>query len=94
MKNVIDLVNLVRFLEDSSVSKRDKVAEIKQARDNGEITGDEAFELALEYFTGAEPEQDEPFEDWDEPASRSVTGGDYGPGNPWDAPGMSARDFI
>ena len=25
---------------------------------------------------------------------RSVTGGDYGPGNPWAAPGMSARDFI
>ena len=24
----------------------------------------------------------------------SVTGGDYGPGNPWDAPGMSIRDFI
>ena len=23
----------------------------------------------------------------------SVTG-DYGPGNPWDAPGMSIRDFI
>lgn len=24
----------------------------------------------------------------------SSTGGDYGPGNPWDAPGMSIRDFI
>ena len=24
----------------------------------------------------------------------SATAGDYGPGNPWDAPGMSIRDFI
>lgn len=24
----------------------------------------------------------------------SSTGGDYSPSNPWDAPGMSVRDFI
>ena len=24
----------------------------------------------------------------------SACGGDYGPSNPWDAPGMSIRDFI
>lgn len=24
----------------------------------------------------------------------SATNGDYSPGNPWDAPGMSIRDFI
>lgn len=24
----------------------------------------------------------------------SATAGDYGPGNPWDAPGMSIKDFI
>lgn len=24
----------------------------------------------------------------------SATAGDYGPGNPWDSPGMSIRDFI
>lgn len=24
----------------------------------------------------------------------SCTAGDYGPGNPWDAPGMSIKDFI
>ena len=24
----------------------------------------------------------------------SATAGDYGPGNPWAAPGMSVRDFI
>ena len=35
--------------------------------------------------------------DWDKPEDHycpSATAGDYGPGNPWDAPGMSIRDFI
>ena len=36
---------------------------------------------------------DEPLYD-DEPYCPSATAGDYGPGNPWDAPGMSIRDFI
>ncbi len=30
----------------------------------------------------------------DEGYTPSSTAGDYGPGNPWDAPGMSVRDFI
>ena len=25
---------------------------------------------------------------------KSSTGGDYGPSNPWDAEGMSVRDFV
>lgn len=29
-----------------------------------------------------------------EPYVPSATNGDYGPSNPWDAPGMSVRDFI
>lgn len=28
------------------------------------------------------------------PQTTSCTYGDYGPSNPWDAPGMSIRDFI
>lgn len=32
----------------------------------------------------------EPLEEY----SSSSTYGDYSPSNPWDAPGMSARDFI
>ena len=32
--------------------------------------------------------------DDDEPYTRSSTYGDYGPSNPWDAPGMSVSDFI
>lgn len=30
----------------------------------------------------------------DEPYTRSSSAGDYGPGNPWNAPGMSVSDFI
>ena len=33
--------------------------------------------------------------DWDEGHyTPSSTNGDYSPSNPWDAPGMSIRDFI
>lgn len=31
---------------------------------------------------------------WDDRYCPSCTAGDYGPGNPWDAPGMSIHDFI
>lgn len=36
------------------------------------------------------------FQDEDDPNHRirSSSEGDYSPGNPWDAPGMSIRDFI
>ena len=30
----------------------------------------------------------------DERCTPSSTMGDYGPSNPWDAPGMSIHDFI
>ena len=30
----------------------------------------------------------------DEQYVRSSTNGDYSPSNPWDAPGMSIKDFI
>ena len=43
-----------------------------------------------------EVEDDFPVGDWREDMyyCPSSTAGDYGPGNPWDAPGMSVRDFI
>ena len=34
------------------------------------------------------------YEDADGHMAPSSTGGDYSPSNPWDAPGMSASDFI
>lgn len=36
----------------------------------------------------------EDMDDADEPYTPSSYNGDYSPGNPWDAPGMSIRDFI
>ena len=33
-------------------------------------------------------------EDEDDEYIPSSENGDYGPSNPWDAPGMSVRDFI
>ena len=38
--------------------------------------------------------QDFPEDDDPDQGIRSSTDGDYSPGNPWDAPGMSIRDFI
>ena len=38
---------------------------------------------------------DDDEEDYDdEPHCPSATNGDYSPSNPWDAPGMSIKDFI
>ena len=33
-------------------------------------------------------------EDYEEEYTPSSTYGDYSPSNPWDAPGMSIKDFI
>lgn len=33
-------------------------------------------------------------DEWEEEYPPSAYGGDYGPANPWDAPGMSFSDFI
>ena len=56
--------------------------------DVAELTGTEAeyFGLDMERYGAAIDE------DVDTPPSS--TGGDYSPASPWDAPGMSASDFI
>ena len=46
-----------------------------------ELIAQDGFEI-----DGEEPSDDE--------YTPSATAGDYSPGNPWDAPGMSIRDFI
>ena len=55
----------------------------------------ELSETEAEYF-GLDMEQyrEAIGEDSDNPTAPSSTGGDYSPANPWDAPGMSAPDFI
>lgn len=57
--------------------------------------------LAAEYYGGYSSNQDkkmveeeEFIDDPPEKIYRSCTNGDYSPGNPWDAPGMSIHDFI
>ena len=51
-----------------------------------EMDGCDARDISCSCY---EPETEE-----DYPCTPSSTAGDYGPGNPWDAPGMSIRDFI
>lgn len=51
MRNILEVARLIRVLEDKSISKEDKTEQIKLVRGNGDITAEEAFELALEYFT-------------------------------------------
>lgn len=48
-RDIIRIVNLVRYLERDDVSMMSKLQEIKLARDNKLITPNEAIDLALEY---------------------------------------------
>ena len=58
--------------------------------DVAELSDTEAayFGLDMEQYKAATDE------DTDYPIAPSSTGGDYSPARPWDAPGMSASDFI
>ena len=48
MDKFLDLIHLVRYL-DGDASVEDKIAEIKNARDNGTVSVDEAVDLVLEF---------------------------------------------
>lgn len=54
MRNILEVARLVRVLESKSIDKMEKVSQLKMVRDNGDISADEALELAIEYFTNAE----------------------------------------
>ena len=47
-----------------------------------------------EYYPDLEAEPTEFEKAYMDRYTPSVTNGDYGPSNPWDAPGMSIHDFI
>ena len=49
MRNIMNIVNLIRLLE-SDMPEKEKKQQIKTARNDGDITKDEALELALEYL--------------------------------------------
>lgn len=51
MRNIMEIARLIRCLEDDNMTDGDKIEQIKIVRDSGHITEDEAFELAVEYFT-------------------------------------------
>ncbi len=53
--------------------------------DLADLVSEGEYEVLNPYFE--EPEDEEDY-------TPSSTMGDYGPGNPWDAPGMSIRDFL
>ncbi len=53
--------------------------------DLADLVSEGEYEVLNPYFE--EPEDEEDY-------TPSSTMGDYGPGNPWDAPGMSIWDFL
>ena len=49
MRGILEVERLIRVLEDPHEDRDYKVQSIKDARDAGQITPEEALELALEY---------------------------------------------
>ena len=66
--------------------------------DYGECPYDAMYSEACRYYCGLGVDEDSYDEDEkmfdDEDYIPSSTYRDYGPSNPWDAPGMSIKDFI
>ena len=92
------LMELVRDLltsvDDNCYEFSEKVNVIKGSL----ITAEELKALGFDYMNDwIEDTSDDGWEepDWgDEDYIPSSTNGDYSPSNPWDAPGMSIKDFI
>ena len=51
MRNIMEIVYLIHILDSDDYTKTTKVANIKYHRDKGNLTEDEAIDLAAEYFT-------------------------------------------
>lgn len=88
-----------RFMEndiDIKAEEHTLIALAKALRE-AEVEGtlsDLAYQIEYEFdIDGVRSEDEEECDDDDdyEPSSEN---GDYGPSNPWDAPGMSVHDFI
>ena len=72
-------------------SKEEQIAEVER------YYSDEVLDEWIESMKNPEPEPeftDEPEYIEQEDLYTSCTARDYSPSNPWDAPGMSIRDFI
>lgn len=90
-----------RFMEndiDLKAEEHTLIALAKALRE-AEVEGtlsDLAYQIEYEFdIDGVRSEDEESdLDDEDEEYIPSSTKGDYGPSNPWDAPGMSLKDFI
>ena len=92
------LIELVRELLTSVDNNCYEFSEKVNVIKSSGVTADELKSLGFDYMNDwiedtSEDDWDEP--DWDdEDYVPSSTNGDYSPSNPWDAPGMSIKDFI
>lgn len=90
-----------RFMEndiDIKAEKHTLIALAKALRE-AEVEGtlsDLAYQIEYEFDIDGVRSEDEgsEWDDDDEEYVPSAENGDYGPSNPWDAPGMSIHDFI
>lgn len=87
-----------RFMEndiDIKGEKHNLIALAKALRE-AEVEGtlsDLAYQIEYEFDIDGVRSEDEESDEDDEYVP-SAENGDYGPSNPWDAPGMSIHDFI
>lgn len=96
---VLHAVLLLRTVNKSQ-SKEENLREFNEYYTDEQLT--DYIEHFHEHFPDPEPERswgdeedwDMPFFDFDDCPHTSCTARDYGPSNPWDAPGMSIHDFI
>ena len=89
-----------RFMEndvDIKAEKHTLIALAKALRE-AEVEGtlsDLAYQIEYEFdIDGVRSEDEEEFDAYDDEFVPSAENGDYSPSNPWDAPGMSLKDFI
>lgn len=88
-----------RFMEndvDIKAEERTLIALAKALRE-AEVEGtlsDLAYQIEYEFDIDGVRSEDEKFDEDNEDYVPSAENGDYGPSNPWDAPGMSLKDFI
>jgi recombination DNA repair RAD52 pathway protein len=66
---------------------------LREAEVEGTLS-DLAYQIEYEFDIDGVRSEDEEFDEDDEEYAPSAENGDYSPGNPWDAPGMSIHDFI
>lgn len=88
-----------RFMEndiDIKAEKHTLIALAKALRD-AEVEGtlsDLAYQIEYEFdIDGVRSDDDGRWEDYEDYIP-SAENGDYSPSNPWDAPGMSIKDFL